>query len=33
MPHEETLLELAIFDEVRRQGGYVYPAGLEKATE
>ncbi|KAI5118028.1 hypothetical protein M0805_004893 [Coniferiporia weirii] len=30
MPHEETLLELAIFDEIRRQGGYVFPEGLEK---
>ncbi|KAI5120726.1 hypothetical protein M0805_006432 [Coniferiporia weirii] len=30
MPHEETLLELAIFDEVRRQGGYIFPEGFEK---
>ncbi|EJD01504.1 NAD-binding protein [Fomitiporia mediterranea MF3/22] len=30
MPHADTLLELAIFDEVRRQGGYVFPEGMEK---
>ena len=30
MPHGETLLELAIFDEIRRQGGYEFPEGLEK---
>ena len=33
MPHEETLLTMQIFDEVRRQGGYVYPEGLEKVTQ
>lgn len=30
MPHSETLLELSIFDEVRRKGGYIFPEGLEK---
>lgn len=30
MPHSETLLELSIFDAVRRKGGYVFPEGLEK---
>lgn len=30
MPHADTLLTMAIFDEVRRQGGYVYSEGLEK---
>lgn len=30
MPHAETLLELSIFDEIRRQGGYELPEGLEK---
>ena len=30
MPHSETLLELSIFDAVRRKGGYVFPKGLEK---
>lgn len=30
MPHADTLLTMKIFDEVRRQGGYVYPEGLEK---
>ncbi|KAL5487672.1 hypothetical protein ACEPAI_5780 [Sanghuangporus weigelae] len=30
MPHADTLLELSIFDEIRRQGGYVFPEGLEK---
>ena len=33
MPHKETLLTMQIFDEVRRQGGYVYPEGLEKVTQ
>ena len=30
MPHHETLLTMGIFDEIRRQGGYKYPKGLEK---
>ena len=30
MPHSETLLELSIFDAVRRKGGYVFSKGLEK---
>lgn len=28
--HEKSLLEMSIFDEVRRQGGYVFPPGVEK---
>jgi len=28
--HEKSLLEMSIFDEVRRQGGYVFPPGIEK---
>lgn len=30
MPHSDTLLELAIFEKIRRQGGYSFPEGLEK---
>lgn len=30
MPHSETVLTMQVLDEVRRQGGYVYPEGLEK---
>ncbi|KAF8581454.1 NAD-binding protein [Ramaria rubella] len=30
VPHEQSVLAMKIFDEVRRQGGYVYPEGLEK---
>ena len=30
MSHSDTLLELTIFDEIRRQGGYSFPEGLEK---
>lgn len=30
MPHSETLVELEIFDDIRRQGGYILPKGLEK---
>ncbi|KAF8159590.1 hypothetical protein B0H34DRAFT_410188 [Crassisporium funariophilum] len=28
--HNKSLLEMSIFDEVRRQGGYTFPAGVEK---
>ncbi|THU86229.1 NAD(P)-binding protein [Dendrothele bispora CBS 962.96] len=30
--HKKYLLEMDIFDEVRRQGGYVLPPGVEKVT-
>jgi len=30
MPHQDTLLTMSILDEIRRQGGYEYPEGLEK---
>lgn len=32
MPHSDTLLTMGIFDEIRKQGGYVYPEGLEKVA-
>jgi len=32
MPHSDTLLTMGIFDEIRKQGGYVYPEGLEKVS-
>ncbi|KAJ6624934.1 hypothetical protein B0H10DRAFT_2004896 [Mycena sp. CBHHK59/15] len=28
--HDKSLLEMGIFDEVRKQGGYVFPPGVEK---
>ena len=28
--HDKSILEMEIFDEVRRQGKYVFPAGVEK---
>ena len=28
--HEKSLLEMEIFDEVRKQGNYVFPAGVER---
>ncbi|KDR80599.1 hypothetical protein GALMADRAFT_222193 [Galerina marginata CBS 339.88] len=31
--HNKSLLEMAIFDEVRRQGGYKFPPGIEKVVE
>lgn len=30
--HEKMLLEMEVFDEVRRQGGYVFPPGVEKVV-
>ncbi|KAF8075024.1 hypothetical protein FPV67DRAFT_1475762 [Lyophyllum atratum] len=30
--HSKSLLEMEIFDEVRRQGGYRFPAGVEKVV-
>ncbi|KAJ3515395.1 hypothetical protein NMY22_g14464 [Coprinellus aureogranulatus] len=30
--HDKSLLEMSIFDEVRKQGGYVLPPGVEKVT-
>lgn len=30
--HDKSLLEMDIFDEVRRQGDYKFPPGLEKVT-
>jgi hypothetical protein len=30
--HDKSLLEMDIFDEVRKQGGYVFPPGVEKVT-
>ncbi|KAF8889338.1 NAD(P)-binding protein [Infundibulicybe gibba] len=30
--HNKSLLEMEIFDEVRRQGNYVFPAGVEKVV-
>ncbi|PFH51932.1 hypothetical protein AMATHDRAFT_74624 [Amanita thiersii Skay4041] len=30
--HDKSLLEMRIFDEVRRQGGYVFPPGVEKVV-
>ncbi|KAH0582906.1 hypothetical protein H2248_010807 [Termitomyces sp. 'cryptogamus'] len=30
--HNKSLLEMEIFDEVRRQGGYTLPKGVEKVT-
>ena len=32
MPHSDTLLTMGIFDEIRLQGGYVFPEGLEKLS-
>lgn len=32
MPHSDTMLTMGILDEIRRQGGYVYPKGLEKVA-
>ncbi|KAF9480492.1 NAD-P-binding protein [Pholiota conissans] len=31
--HDKSLLEMTVFDEVRRQGGYTFPSGVEKVTE
>ncbi|KIY53279.1 NAD(P)-binding protein [Fistulina hepatica ATCC 64428] len=31
--HEKSLLEMRVFDEVRRQGGYVFPPGLDKRSD
>jgi len=31
--HDKSLLEMTIFDEVRRQGGYKFPPGVEKVVE
>ncbi|KAJ8516616.1 hypothetical protein ONZ45_g6080 [Pleurotus djamor] len=31
-PHEKSLLEMGIFDEVRKQGNYVFPPGVEKVA-
>ncbi|KAF8967670.1 hypothetical protein BDZ97DRAFT_1916616 [Flammula alnicola] len=31
--HDKSLLEMTVFDEVRRQGGYKLPPGVEKVTE
>ncbi|TRM65274.1 NAD(P)-binding protein [Schizophyllum amplum] len=31
--HEKSILEMTIFDEVRKQGGYVFPPGVEKVTQ
>ncbi|KAJ7623512.1 hypothetical protein FB45DRAFT_837776 [Roridomyces roridus] len=31
--HEKSLLEMRVFDEVRKQGGYVLPPGVEKVLE
>ncbi|KAF9018350.1 NAD(P)-binding protein, partial [Hymenopellis radicata] len=31
--HNKSLLEMHIFDEVRKQGGYVFPPGIEKVTQ
>ncbi|KAJ6485867.1 NAD(P)-binding protein [Mycena sanguinolenta] len=30
--HEKSLLEMTVFDEVRKQGGYVLPEGVEKVV-
>ncbi|KAL0953545.1 hypothetical protein HGRIS_004767 [Hohenbuehelia grisea] len=30
--HDKSLLEIGIFDEVRKQGGYTFPQGVEKVT-
>ncbi|KAJ7746845.1 hypothetical protein DFH07DRAFT_831478 [Mycena maculata] len=30
--HNKSLLEMAVFDEVRKQGGYTLPAGVEKVV-
>ncbi|KAF5373224.1 hypothetical protein D9615_007494 [Tricholomella constricta] len=30
--HNKSLLEMEIFDEVRRQGGYTFPAGVERVV-
>ncbi|KAG5642637.1 hypothetical protein DXG03_002475 [Asterophora parasitica] len=31
--HNKSLVEMEIFDEVRRQGGYTFPAGVEKVQD
>ncbi|TFK26237.1 NAD(P)-binding protein [Coprinopsis marcescibilis] len=31
--HDKSLLEMEIFDEVRKQGNYVFPPGVEKVVE
>ncbi|KAH8832257.1 hypothetical protein DL96DRAFT_1581480 [Flagelloscypha sp. PMI_526] len=31
--HDKSLVEMQIFDELRKQGGYVFPPGVEKVTE
>jgi predicted dehydrogenase len=31
--HDKSLLEMSVFDEVRRQGGYTFPEGVEKVTK
>jgi len=30
VPHQVSILQMKIFDQVRKRGGYVYPEGLEK---
>ena len=30
--HEKSLLEMSVFDEVRKLGGYVFPAGIEQVV-
>ncbi|KAJ2927205.1 hypothetical protein H1R20_g9891, partial [Candolleomyces eurysporus] len=30
--HDKSLLQMDIFDEVRKQGGYVFPPGVEKVV-
>lgn len=30
--HDKMLLQMEVFDEVRRQGGYVFPPGVEKVV-
>ena len=30
--HEKSLLEMSVFDEVRKLGEYVFPAGIEQVV-
>lgn len=30
--HQKMVLVMEVFDEVRRQGGYVFPPGVEKVS-